>query len=227
MPISYAFLLNALRREQPVSRAVLNRDPLKVEKLGVEHGPIDGRLYLAALAGGSASDSVLVVSQARLLDVHREMIARHGMPCWTCSDAPATPEQTARMARLSPQAVVAKGLAGEPVVARMTRVPSPGAPVGGLKMVAANGWFTALPAGVETVRIYAESFKGQAHLDAVIAEARRIVGDALARRWYPPAVYPASFAKMAGEVRDESPTSQAKAPRSGLYARTLTRQLCA
>jgi phosphoglucomutase len=71
-------------------------------------------------------------------------------------------------------------LAGEPITAKLTRAPGNGAPIGGLKVVAAGGWFAARPSGTEDVyKVYAESFRGQAHLDAIVAEAQRIVADAL------------------------------------------------
>jgi phosphoglucomutase len=73
-------------------------------------------------------------------------------------------------------------MAGEPIVARLTRAPGNNAPIGGLKVVAANGWFAAQPSGTENVcKIYAESFKDQARLDAIVNEARQMVGNALAQ----------------------------------------------
>jgi len=73
-------------------------------------------------------------------------------------------------------------MAGEPIVARLTRAPGNNAPIGGLKVVAANGWFAARPSGTENVyKIYAESFKDQARLDAIVNEARQMVGNALAQ----------------------------------------------
>ena len=81
---------------------------------------------------------------------------------------------------LSPQAVTASTLAGEPIRARLTRAPGNDAPIGGLKVVAESGWFAARPSGTEDVyKIYAESLKDQAHLDAILAEARQVVGRAL------------------------------------------------
>jgi phosphoglucomutase len=73
-------------------------------------------------------------------------------------------------------------MAGEPIVARLTRAPGNDAPIGGLKVVAANRWFAARPSGTENLyKIYAEGFKDQARLDAIVNEARQIVGNALAR----------------------------------------------
>jgi phosphoglucomutase len=111
---------------------------------------------------------------------YRELTAKFGTPYYTRIDAPATPEQKARLKNLSPEAVKAGELAGEPITAKLTRAPGNDAPIGGLKVVAANGWFAARPSGTENIyKIYAESFKGQAHLDAIVQEAQRIVSEAL------------------------------------------------
>jgi phosphoglucomutase len=112
---------------------------------------------------------------------YRELTAQFGTPYYTRIDAAATPEQKARLGKLSPEAVKASTLAGEPITARLTRAPGNDAPVGGLKVVASSGWFAARPSGTENIyKIYAESFRDQAHLDAVVHEAQRIVNDALA-----------------------------------------------
>jgi phosphoglucomutase len=111
---------------------------------------------------------------------YRELEAQFGSPCYTRIDAPATPEQKDRLEKLSPGDVRAAQLAGEPIAAKLTRAPGNDAPIGGLKVVAASGWFAARPSGTENIyKIYAESFRDQAHLDAIVAEAQRIVGDAL------------------------------------------------
>ena len=110
-----------------------------------------------------------------------ELTARFGTPCYTRIDAPATPDEKARLAKLSPQAVAESTLAGEPITAKLTSAPGNGAPLGGLKVVAGSGWFAARPSGTENVyKIYAESFKDEEHLQAIVAEAQRIVGAALA-----------------------------------------------
>ena len=110
-----------------------------------------------------------------------ELTARFGTPCYTRIDAPATPDEKARLAKLSPQAVVESTLAGEPITAKLTSAPGNGAPLGGLKVVAGSGWFAARPSGTENVyKIYAESFKDEKHLQAIVGEAQRIVGAALA-----------------------------------------------
>jgi phosphoglucomutase len=111
---------------------------------------------------------------------YRALTAEFGAPCYTRLDAPATAAQKARLARLSPEAVEASTLGGEPITARLTRAPGNGAPIGGLKVVARRGWFAARPSGTENIyKIYAESFVDQAHLDTIVAEARAIVDRAL------------------------------------------------
>jgi len=112
---------------------------------------------------------------------YRELTADFGTPYYTRIDAPATPEQKARLEKLSPEAVKASRLAGEPITAKLTRAPGDNAPIGGLKVVAASGWFAARPSGTEHIyKIYAESFKDQVHLDAIVSEAQEIVNNALA-----------------------------------------------
>jgi phosphoglucomutase len=111
---------------------------------------------------------------------YRELAEQFGEPFYTRLDAPATPEQKDRLKKLDPSAVKAGEMAGEPIVAKLTRAPGNNAPIGGLKVVTASGWFAARPSGTENVyKIYAESFKGKAHLDAIVDEARRIVSAAL------------------------------------------------
>ncbi len=112
---------------------------------------------------------------------YRELTAQFGSPCYTRIDAPATPEQKAKLQKLSPEAVKESTLAGEPITARLTRAPGNNAPIGGLKVVAESGWFAARPSGTENIyKIYAESFKDPAHLDTIVSEAQRIVNNALA-----------------------------------------------
>jgi phosphoglucomutase len=111
---------------------------------------------------------------------YRELTAQLGTSYYTRIDAPATPEQQARLQRLSPHAIRESGLAGEPITAKLTRAPGNDAPIGGLKVVTAGGWFAARPSGTEHIyKLYAESFKDQAHLDALVGEAQEIVNRAL------------------------------------------------
>ncbi|MET0682627.1 MAG: phosphoglucomutase (alpha-D-glucose-1,6-bisphosphate-dependent) [Casimicrobiaceae bacterium] len=112
---------------------------------------------------------------------YRDLAAELGSPVYTRIDAPATPEQKARLSKLSPAAVTAPLLAGEPITARLTRAPGNDAAIGGLKVVAASGWFAARPSGTENLyKLYAESFRDERHLQAIVDEAREIVRLALA-----------------------------------------------
>jgi phosphoglucomutase len=111
----------------------------------------------------------------------QELAARFGTPYYTRIDAPATPAQKAALGRLSPDAVQASTLAGEPITAKLTRAPGNDAPIGGLKVTSASGWFAARPSGTEDVyKIYAESLRSAEHLAKIVEEAREIVARALA-----------------------------------------------
>src|SRR5205809_406365 len=111
---------------------------------------------------------------------YRELTAEFGAPYYTRIDAPATPEQKARLRTLSPDAVKDETLAGERITAKLTRAPGNNAAIDGLKIVTASGWFAARPSGTENVyKIYAESFRGAAHLDALVSEAQQLVGTAI------------------------------------------------
>ena len=111
---------------------------------------------------------------------YRELSAELGSPVYTRIDAPATPAQKAKLKKLSPDAVKASALAGEPITARLVKAPGNGAEIGGLKVVAENGWFAARPSGTEDVyKIYAESFRDEKHLQKILEEAKAIVAEAL------------------------------------------------
>jgi phosphoglucomutase len=111
---------------------------------------------------------------------YRELAAKFGAPSYTRIDAAATPEQKARLAKLSPASVTAATLAGDPIEAKLTTAPGNGAAIGGLKVTTARGWFAARPSGTENIyKIYAESFDGEAHLAAIVREAQAIVAAAL------------------------------------------------
>jgi phosphoglucomutase len=114
---------------------------------------------------------------------HRELVAEFGTSYYTRIDAPATSEQKARLRGLSPEAIKEETLAGEPITAKLNRAPGNGAPIDGLKIVTASGWFAARPSGTENIyKIYAESFKSAAHLDRLVSEAQRLVDTALGDR---------------------------------------------
>ena len=111
---------------------------------------------------------------------YQELIRKFGSPCYTRIDAPATPEQKAVLKKLSPEMVTATTLAGEPITAKLTKAPGNNAAIGGLKVTSASGWFAARPSGTENIyKIYAESFKDEKHLQAIVAEAQQIVTRAL------------------------------------------------
>ncbi len=110
-----------------------------------------------------------------------ELTARHGRPAYRRLDAPATREQKAVLAALSPEDVTATTLAGDPITATLTRAPGNDAPIGGLKVTTADGWFAARPSGTEDVyKIYAESLRSEEHLEQLLAEAQEVVAAALA-----------------------------------------------
>ena len=101
--------------------------------------------------------------------LHRELSGRLGQSFYTQIDSPASPEEKQRLGSLSPQDVKASSLAGDAITGRFTNAPGNNAPIGGLKVATANGWFAARPSGTENVyKIYAESFTSQDHLDLIL-----------------------------------------------------------
>ncbi|WP_019557381.1 phosphoglucomutase (alpha-D-glucose-1,6-bisphosphate-dependent) [Thiomicrorhabdus arctica] len=112
--------------------------------------------------------------------LYQELTAQFGDPIYSRIDAPANRAEKAILSTLSSEMVKANSLAGEPITAKLTHAPGNGASIGGLKITTENGWFAARPSGTEEIyKIYAESFKGQAHLDQILEEAKAIVADAL------------------------------------------------
>ncbi len=111
---------------------------------------------------------------------YKELVEKYGDPVYTRIDAPATKEQKAILSTLSPQKVKASTLAGETITAKLTEAPANNAKIGGLKVTTENGWFAARPSGTEDIyKIYAESFKGEDHLNSILKEAQQIVSEAL------------------------------------------------
>jgi phosphoglucomutase len=109
-------------------------------------------------------------------EIYDKLTEQFGAPVYERIDAPATPEQKARLAALSPEQVTALEFAGDPIEAKLSRAPSNGAPLGGLKVVTRRGWFAARPSGTENVyKIYAESFAGESHLRQIQTEAQALV----------------------------------------------------
>ncbi|MFT4028961.1 MAG: phosphoglucomutase (alpha-D-glucose-1,6-bisphosphate-dependent) [Protaetiibacter sp.] len=114
-------------------------------------------------------------------ELYRELTAEFGDPAYARVDAAATPEQKARLGRLSGDDITATSLAGDPITAKLSHAPGNGAAIGGVKVTSEHAWFAARPSGTENVyKIYAESFRGPEHLALVQAEAKRIVDAALA-----------------------------------------------
>jgi phosphoglucomutase len=123
--------------------------------------------------------------------IYHKLTREFGEPAYDRVDAPATPEQKERLAKLSPQQVKLTELAGEKIKAILTRAPGNDAPIGGLKVVAENGWFAARPSGTENIyKIYAESFQGANHLHRILKKAQTIINDALAASPSKPGIPP-------------------------------------
>ena len=113
-------------------------------------------------------------------EIYQELAREFGEPIYDRIDAPATPEQKKALERLSPEQVRFADLAGEKIKTLLTHAPGNGAAIGGIKVVAENGWFAARPSGTENIyKIYAESFRGEDHLRRVLGEAQTIVDEAL------------------------------------------------
>jgi phosphoglucomutase len=111
---------------------------------------------------------------------YADLVREHGDPAYARVDAPADRHQKAKLAALTPDAVTATELAGEPITAKLTEAPGNGAAIGGLKVTTESAWFAARPSGTEDVyKIYAESFRGSDHLASVQDEARQVVSAAL------------------------------------------------
>ena len=114
-------------------------------------------------------------------EVYKALTAELGEPVYDRIDAPATPEQKRILAGLAPADIRSTELAGERITAVLTKAPGNGAPIGGLKVAAPNGWFAARPSGTEDIyKIYAESFLGEDHLRRIIREAQEMVDQVLA-----------------------------------------------
>jgi phosphoglucomutase len=112
---------------------------------------------------------------------YRVLTERFGELYYTRIDAPASPEQKAAFKKLTPGSVTAATLAGDPITAKLTNAPGNGAPIGGLKVVSAGGWFAARPSGTENIyKLYAESLKSAQHLNEIVSEAQEIVTHSLA-----------------------------------------------
>ena len=126
------------------------------------------------------ASEILAVTGKTPSQRYAELEAEFGASAYQRVDAPATPAQKAALAKLSPDAVTATELAGEPITAKLSHAPGNGAAIGGLKVQTADAWFAARPSGTEDVyKLYAESLRGEEHLREVQAEARAVVSEAL------------------------------------------------
>jgi phosphoglucomutase len=126
------------------------------------------------------ASEMLAVSGTTPSELYQQLVGSHGDPAYARVDAPATRDEKAKLAALSPDDVTATELAGEPITAKLTEAPGNGAPIGGLKVTTEHAWFAARPSGTEDVyKIYAESFRGPDHLAEVQEAAREVVSAAL------------------------------------------------
>ena len=154
------------------------------ESAGASFARKDGSVWTTDKDGITASLLAAEITARMNRDpgeIYCELTREFGEPAYDRIDAPATAEQKEMLKKLSPQQVRSQELAGEKIQAILTRAPGNDAPIGGLKVVATNGWFAARPSGTENIyKIYAESFRGQEHLRRILEEARGIVGEALA-----------------------------------------------
>ncbi len=143
----------------------------------------DGRVWTTDKDGiilNLLAAEIIAVTGSSPSTLYRSTADRLGDPAYARIDAPATPEQKAVLARLSPDQLGAAELAGEPVLARLTAAPGNGEPLGGIKVVTDSGWFAARPSGTEDVyKLYAESFRGPGHLARIQSEAQQLLAGIL------------------------------------------------
>ena len=153
------------------------------ESAGASFLRTDGRVWTTDKDGPLMcllASEITAVTGADPAEHYTRLTAEHGDPIYARTDAPATREQKAVLAQLSPEQVTATELAGDPITAKMTRAPGNGEPIGGLKVTTDSGWFAARPSGTEDVyKIYAESFVSAEHLAQIQTEAREVVSSAL------------------------------------------------
>ncbi|MGE5247131.1 MAG: phosphoglucomutase (alpha-D-glucose-1,6-bisphosphate-dependent) [Verrucomicrobiota bacterium] len=154
------------------------------ESAGASFLAMDGSAWTTDKDGlllGLLAAEIMAVTGRDPGELYRGLTEEFGAPSYERIDAPATREQKARLLRLSPAQVNARTLAGDRIEAMLTSAPGNGAPIGGLKVVTANGWFAARPSGTEDVyKIYAESFLGEAHLRRIQEEARNLISGVFA-----------------------------------------------
>ncbi len=155
------------------------------ESAGASFVRRDGRVWTTDKDGlimGLLAAEITAVTGRDPSELYARLAGELGDPSYARIDAPATPAQKGALARLTPGDVLSTELGGEPILARLTSAPGNGAPIGGLKVVAENGWFAARPSGTEEVyKLYAESFKGPDHLARIQAEAQATISETFER----------------------------------------------
>ncbi len=143
----------------------------------------DGRVWTTDKDGiilDLLASEIIAVTGSTPSELYRSITERLGDPAYARIDAPATREQKAELAKLSPDQFRAAELGGEPVIARLTEAPGNGEPLGGIKVVTESGWFAARPSGTEDVyKLYAESFRGPGHLARIQSEAQELLAGVL------------------------------------------------
>jgi phosphoglucomutase len=154
------------------------------ESAGASFLRLDGRVWTTDKDGillGLLSAEITAVTGKDPGGHYADLVARLGAPAYTRIDTPCTPSEKAGFRRLTPESVTVTTLAGDPITAKLTRAPGNDAPIGGLKVTTAEGWFAARPSGTENVyKLYAESFRDAAHLARIVEEAREILRRVLA-----------------------------------------------
>jgi len=154
------------------------------ESAGASFLRMDGRVWTTDKDGillGLLAAEITAVTGRDPGRHYADLAARLGAPVYTRIDTPCTPAEKAGFKRLTPESVTATTLAGDPITAKLTRAPGNDAPIGGLKVTTAQGWFAARPSGTENVyKLYAESFRDAAHLARIVEEAREILGRVVA-----------------------------------------------
>jgi phosphoglucomutase len=154
------------------------------ESAGASFGRIDGTVWTTdkdGIVSALLSAEITARSGRDPGELYRDLVSELGEPVADRVEAPATAAQKSRLAKLSPGQIESTRLAGETIDSMLDRAPGNNAPIGGIKVITANGWFAARPSGTEDIyKIYAESFKGKSHLQMILQEAQHIVDAALA-----------------------------------------------
>jgi phosphoglucomutase len=149
------------------------------ESAGASFLRFDGTVWTTDKDGiilGLLAAEMLAITGRDPGELYRDLTREFGDPVYERLDAPATPEQKAMLLQLSPHQIEASELAGEPILAILNEAPGNGSAIGGLKVITTNGWFAARPSGTENVyKIYAESFRGTAHLRQIQEAAQALI----------------------------------------------------